>query len=514
MSDEAPYGPQRLRRSLSHFLIGKGVGALIGLIWLFSLVRVLPTRQYGAYFAFYAYVEVMILLTGWGIVQMQERFIPENYARHDKHTVYQLAYHVLAARVGLLLCGAGLVLVMRSWILGALGLDGFQRAFLIANGVLIVEGLCRTIDSYHDALLLQWKSQLSILTRNFGRVGVLLWLLSLHWQISVRTWLELELSVLTISLLLSGALFLNSQNLLRAEQPVRQYGLQWRRYFRFSMATFSGQLLFLMSNVDVVKLIINKRYGLAESAIFGFCLSLALIVQRYLPTYLLVGMVRPLFVVTQYEANSYAKLRELSGFFIKLNLLSLVPLSIFCAFYENSVIAVLSGSRFITDNHVLLLLLLIMIAQALRNCVLLVTVAQEDAKSLLVSTGVSAALFVPSAFLLSRMSVLFLLMALLLSEVGGLIYQWARCTKFRVRIDIIPRSLPGLIATNIVAIGATRLLLEIFGVSLRISLFLGLMACGGACVLLLRNGYFSDVEKRRISRMIPASCRRLLLNMQ
>lgn len=498
------YGAQRVRRSLLHFVLGKSAGALIGLAWLFTLVRVMPEADYGAYFTFYAYIEVMLLLSAWGSVQLMERFVPELHEQHRDGEVARLASALLRWR-GLLLIGT---VALLQWaqrpVLGLLGLQDYAQVFWLINGLLLAEGLCRMVDSFHEGLLMQRKSQFSVLFRNGIKTVTLLYMTVGDQTLSLQHWLQLELGLMALALLWSGGLFLATRRNLLREAPVAGQALDWRRYWRYGLYIFGCQLVWLLTSFDTLKIAVTRGFGLDAAALLGFCLALVLVVQRYLPTYLLAGMARPLFIVARQRADMADRLRQLSALFFKLNLAPLLPLLLLSCLYEDRLLQLSSGGKFDAGGGVLSLLLALLIVQALKNCQALVITALEDGQGALLGSVVAVAVFGGSALLLLPMGVQGLLLALLLAELASLAVQHGRIARQGVRLGLPLIPLLKLAVANGLALGLTMMLARASGLSAALELGLALLACGVGTLAVLARSYFDAGERARLAALLPA----------
>lgn len=511
---EPRYGAQRVRRSLLHFVMGKALGAVLGLSWLFALVRALPETDYGAYFTCYAYLELMILVSAWGSVQLLERFVPELHEQRRDGAVVALAAAVLRLRALLLAGTVALALALQAPLLRLLALPGHAEAFWLINGVLLAEGLCRTIDSFHDGLLRQRQSQLSVLFRNGLKVLALLVLLAQGVALDLVHWLRIELALMGLALAWSAGLYLASRRALLRKAQAAATPLEWARYWRYGLYIFGCQWIWMLTSMDALKILVNQRFGLETAALFGFCLALVLVVQRYLPTYLLVGLVRPLFIVARQREDQAQRLRELAALFFKLNLAPLLPLLMLSLLHEDALLALASGGRFEGGEQVLSLLLGLLIVQALKNCQALVLAALEDGRGALLASAVSAAVFgLAALLLLPRLGLQGLLLALLLAEGVSLAVQRRRVAGQGVQLQLPWGAVAGLLLANGLALALVQALVRLQGLGQGATLALAALACALATLGLIglsAGRFFDAAERQRLLGLLPAGLARRL----
>ncbi|MEQ1558607.1 MAG: hypothetical protein ABL933_06645 [Methyloglobulus sp.] len=60
------YGSERIKRGLTHFMLGKGVSAVAGLGATLLVIRALPIESYAAYSVLIALVDVLETVAGLG----------------------------------------------------------------------------------------------------------------------------------------------------------------------------------------------------------------------------------------------------------------------------------------------------------------------------------------------------------------------------------------------------------------------------------------------------------------
>lgn len=508
------YGAGQFRRSLMHFFVSKGIGALIGLAWLFLLVRALASSDYGAYFTLYAYIELMIVASACGLMQILERFVPELHDRHADRQVVSLSARLLIGRATLLLVFAALGQLFWSSLGPLIGVTLSAESWLFVHGILLVEGTCRTIDAYHDALLNQRRAQMSVLIRNGIKVLVLAVLMLDHEHVSLELWLRLEFAALCIALLASLLFVTKTQRQLSRAQTLSQR-LDWRRYASYGLYMQAYSLLWLLTSMDMVRLLVGRLYGLETAALFGFSLALALMIQRYLPTYLLIGMVRPLFIVAAQRSDRSVRLAGLLRLFIKLNALLLLPLLLISVWHEDELLSFLSGGKFHDGSGLLALLVGLLVLQALKSCQSLALVALEDGKGELLAAAAAAVVLLLGVLVGHHWGVQALVLAIYAAEVTVLGIQYARIRWRGMRFVLPWSAVSWLLLANSAVLLAMPLLMRDWGPSSSSRIFLDIAACAIASVFVLARYGLDAFDKdalrsvvpKRLSRWLPGSVR-------
>lgn len=415
----AHYGRDRLKRSLAHFMMGKLVGLCIGLGWMLLSVRVLSAEHYGVYVAFSGLSELLTLSLGFGLFAVVERYVPEMRLAGQVGSLRRLVLQALLLRVAALGLGCGAVAMAAPGILQALELRGHETAlrwFLVS---VIAEGVGRYAETVFNSLLLQSHSQVSILLRYGSRTAMMAWYWAGGEPVSLEAWCLIEAVCSVSSVVVSLLLLARTVGSERSEAQTTAK-LDWSRYMAFALPVFADELVLLFSSIDVAKLIVVRLFGPEVAALAGFCINLGWMLLRYLPTFLLIGMLRPLFVAAVHGAEPQARLKLLLGMLVKLNLFVMVPVIVVAAVHGDLLVAALSADRFPEGRTLLALLLLMVLTQAVRMSLAIVATVYEDGRGRLLSSLAGNGVFalgVVAAAVLDRPWVL--VAALVLADVAA-----------------------------------------------------------------------------------------------
>lgn len=371
------------RKSLRQFAAGRILSAVVGFATLLVLVRVLPRSDYGVYVALFASFEILQLAASPGAYAVVFRYVPELRVPQARTALVKLFRWLTAYRAVTLLLvaaafGAGAPLIAQT--LGAREADAAIRLFAV---VMIFEGLARFFDATFESLLEQGMAQLSILLRNSAKLLTMLALSDFaRTEFSLGTWLQAESLTSAFGCVVSAVLMtwhlrrrLDGIGGITSQAPHSQIGL--RRMFRFAVPTYFAQLLYIASGVELVKLLISRLGGPAAAAPFGFAAALTGTVNRYLPSFLLVGWLRPIFVSARNGENGVVYLATMSSVIIKFNLLMLMPVLVGLGVAGRQVVNALGGGRMDDAEHLLYLLSIVLLLQSFRSVVSLVGMTFE-----------------------------------------------------------------------------------------------------------------------------------------
>ena len=293
------YNGAVVRRSLMHFMVGKGLAGAIGLSMLVLLVRMLPREEYAIYIVLTALFEMLQMGSNLGAISAAYRYIPELRSRGNAWGLLQLSRQLLTFRFATLALSAGLLLLLGSHVAGWVGMPALLPVLHVYIYVLVFEGIARFTDILFDSLLLQGFSQISVLIRNGLRItGLLAFKLGLIGFVSfnILAWSSIEAIASGIGAICSVTLYMS--NVKVGPDVARPAGavLDYPRILRCSIPLYFSPIVTLAQGADVMKVLVARVSDAIQTGSFGFATALNTMIQRYLPAFLLIGMVRPLFV--------------------------------------------------------------------------------------------------------------------------------------------------------------------------------------------------------------------------
>jgi O-antigen/teichoic acid export membrane protein len=391
-----------LKRSAVHFLVGKGVSALLTLIILFWLVRLLSVEEYGAYVTFVAGMELTLSMASLGLPWVAARYLPE-FRLHASGSALRHFVWRLTARIALLLvASSALLYVAMPWLLAHLELvqqTDVARLFLL---VLLADGLGRHIrENTLEPLLQQGSAQISLVVRNI----VLLFLLSiaaLHGAVRLDHVVLAELTASILGAIL--AFYSLATHLHKHRGLLTQDGWQapnWRVMQHMARHMYFSRLVNLTYSPQVFVFLIQHYLGLEATALFGFLRKLYGQISRYLPATLLFSLVRPKLVASYIGEGGMADLARNANLVGKLSLFVLMPILVFVWLADGELLTLLSGGKFAQSGYYLAGLLMALILYSQRQ--ILETVAVASGKSHLCIWGASfGVLVLPLTYLLLK----------------------------------------------------------------------------------------------------------------
>lgn len=388
MTQEA-YSQAQVKRGLIHFLGGKSFTAVVGFLLLLTLVRLLPRSDYGTYIALTALLEIVQLSSNFGAINAAFRYIPELRIGQHGAALQRLTWQLTAFRLLTLALAVTLLHACAGTVAKWLDFPAMAPAIRLYGLVILSEGLARFLDVIFDSLLLQGYAQASILIRNGLRLVAAAYLLNTtgHDQpLDLLNWIVIEASASCLGAIVSMALlrtYLSKLERTTNNRPDTQHDITFDRMRAFALPTFGAQLLSLAQGPDAAKLLITKLASAAQTGAFGFAAMLNAMLQRYLPVFLLIGMVRPVFVAAKQNGRSPEDLVAMGNLLFKANVFFLCPFIAILMVAGNDIAKLLSGGKFPDAGSYMMLLVVLLVFQTLHAVLgLLALVAEESHASL------------------------------------------------------------------------------------------------------------------------------------
>jgi O-antigen/teichoic acid export membrane protein len=504
-SSSDPYSARRVKVSLVHFLIGKGLSAVIGVAWLLILVRVLPAASYGVYVILAATLEAVQLSSSLGLHGIAHRFVPELRGQRDGSGLLKLLTVLCILRAVSLLVFAAAIWFFTAEIADLLRSAELSIVVVPYLLVIVFEGYSRYVDVLLDSLLLQGFSQISILVRNGLRLAILVFLLlDSPDSFELLTLVKLEVVAASVGAVVSTLLlFLFALN-ERAAYPGPSRKLDFKRYFSYSMPAYVAQVIGLVYGTNAIKFIMSRSLGALQLGAFGFASALIGMIYRYLPVFLLIGMVRPLFVSARQRPDYGERLATLANVIFKLNAFIVLPMIALFSVLGAEIASVLSAGKFEAASAYLLLLAILLLLQSLHATLSLVALAMEDGRAGMHGTFLALLGLGAGLALLPALGGYGLCLGLLISELIWCGYVASRMLAHGVALRVdwggYSRMMLAAVVCWVAALSANAALGNDGYVALGYGIVVGLLAYFGACAWLKP---FSTAERAIINRVLP-----------
>lgn len=341
------YSLDAVRKGLVSMICGRIVSAALTFLTLLTIAHDLDVAEYGVYSMLLSILGLSLIYAGLGLDWISARYLPEYRANAGTPDVRRFVSRFLAARF-LSLCALALALLA--------GIETVARWFNIAEwtavlglylAVIVLEGQVRSVrGDIFEPLLLQGHSQINATVRALVFAGAV-WVLRRDGLSLVEVVVS-DLASSGVSLVLAQAQLAVVMRRRLGDHDRREH---WQPPpIRDVVATagynYTAQLIASLASTNTLLLIGAALIGPASVAGFGFCRTLAEQIYRYLPTQLLISVVRPKIVAAFSLDRRLSGLLESVHLLYKGNLIILMPLVIVSMACGDLMLDLLSGGRY------------------------------------------------------------------------------------------------------------------------------------------------------------------------
>lgn len=500
-----PFSSARVKRNLAHFAIGKFISAVLNLGLLLLVVRTLPVAEYGIYITLLALLEIAILLSDGGANGIAQRYISEARLPANLGSLPRLVWGAIAYRLLTLLLVGSVLAVFTIALLQALNVSVSVAVFHIYLIAIVFEGLCRYTDWIFDALLEQRLARISVVFRTGGKLLGVLGVIALHDELRLQQLVVIEGTVALLAACLSVVMLAGLIRRLPPPQSAPPTGhFSLRRMGPFALQIYLAQCVGLLYGPNAVKLVVTRLLGPVQAAVFGFAHSITFLLQQYLPSQLLAGLVRPVLVTRRARGGGDKELADSCNLILKINHFLIVPIIAFFAVQGSQFAAWLSDDKYISAGRLLFWLSALLVVQSLHFVLSLLTVALGHRSAIFWGTLAAVPGIAMGITLLDRFGSLGMVAGLWLSELLWCATTWGVlfASGFTFRLD----------GWGWMKIGGCGLVSAMAGYWVS-GLLGGQSVLALACSLLtVLAGYvltgslvkpFNDSERARINRLLP-----------
>ena len=315
------YGLTAISLSFRHFVTGKAFKVVSSLAILILLARVLEINQYAVYITFQGIIVLVGLIGTVGVQPVLFRYLPELRSAENNLMMYRMLW------VGVLL---------RALVVGLLFLIAVQFTPLIAEKFKLVEwqwlmvpyfliGIMHfttlTLSQSLESLLWQKQAQYTLAAGSLLKLVLLLAAAAIN-QLDLLTLIVIE--GIAEALMLSSLVYFG---LKRWQADEHRYAgdLGWwkqnaRRVLRFG---FFGCLVSqsrILYGSAPNRSLTAYYMPTGEIAIMGMADSIIKLARRFMPTRMLVSMVRPVFMARFSTDGDFQALVRMSNLVYRINL--------------------------------------------------------------------------------------------------------------------------------------------------------------------------------------------------
>ncbi|UCV17249.1 polysaccharide biosynthesis protein [Ferribacterium limneticum] len=393
----ARFGNVRVKRGLLNFFIGKSVSAVGGLLAMVLVVHGLSIGDFATYSILVALVEVFTAVSGLGLTHVILRYVPELYASYQASALRFIVLAAFGLRSIVLVCALGVAWLFSdsigSWI-------GVGNAIHALEAFLLIVALRSTnqfLSQILESMLHQGTAQTAFSLIAVGRCVGMLWLTNSNQvMLTDVIWLEVICEAGAMCVMLFGIFDSLWSKKSNGDENVDDdwHNTNRTEVIRFATSAYLQHLATLPFGGNTNRLVGGAMFGSVMMASFGFALSLYEYAKRYLPTQLLIGLIRPIVVARYTTTRNFSVAAGLCEQSLQVNLVILTAMLAVLLVCGEELLGLISGGKYVEHSVVLLCVLLVFLGLETQRLVLEVLAQMVDHYEILIPTNLFLSLSV------------------------------------------------------------------------------------------------------------------------
>jgi hypothetical protein len=397
------YSTSRVVSSLRRFALGKLVSAPLSLVLVVLLSAAMSTREYAAYVAAAAVLELGVAFGTLGIDWVAHTAVAGAQSRASPRALSALVRRMMGLAVLPYLVLAALLWASADALSAGLSHTAGAPLLRLYAVLLLMEGPHRMHRDHLLAVLMeQGAVQISQIVRVTTMLGALGVALVLAHPVQARDVALFEIVACCASMLCTlSALWGVVGN--RVSGPIAgdafERGLLGRKELRLAASAYASFMLTLLLGNEMTATLVARYLGEQATASFGFMTRILETVRRLMPMDLFYGVIRPVTIGRFHaSAQDSAVLIQDANLFLRANLLVLGAGLAMAMASGDRLIGMLSHGQVVAPAFVFAALLLTVATHSLRRTLELIALVSGHAKAFL-RASLSALVAPPGIYL-------------------------------------------------------------------------------------------------------------------
>lgn len=355
-----PYSQHNLRKGALHYLMGRGAAGLAGFLTVLLLVRYMDVSNYAAYTSLSGVVSICGMLSSLGLERAVSLYVPEGRMYRPVKELSRFIWTISAIRFFTVLLVTLLLYVVWAEVNRVISVSEF-KVFSAALACFIVgEAMFEHFSSVLQALVMQKTLTRLLIIQWAGRLVLIVAVVAvesrINWEQALWIFAIPELlGVLGFAVVLM--LYLRTLSDPEHIKSVNGVWPAWRKVADIGLHNYGFMLLATPPQGYFMKILAAVYLSEEVVAAYGFCVSLAERVRRYIPLHFFYNMLEPVIMASYLKNNNFHELSNRCQLLYKSNLLLMVPLIAWVAVAGHTIIGLLTGGKYQDLSWILLLVL-------------------------------------------------------------------------------------------------------------------------------------------------------------
>lgn len=387
------YSANRVRRSLGHFIAGRGVTSIASFAVAILLVRMMPVQDYAGYTALSGLLMTLMVISNGGIERIVPRYFPELRLKCADVELRRFCWQLTRLRLSLLLAILALLVVAYPYARLWLSIPDQPLMLSAFFCYVLTYGMSMHLNRAMQSLMLQRRATIAMAIEWFSKLALVgVWFSFSHTINLVKAvWIQ----GVTAGFGIIYMVYQLNRHLPSIEEgETTKEVLDYQQVRRMGTHNYLQALAGFHADPAVGKMLSSYFLPEAITASLGFAHSIAGVLRRYLPATLLLGLIEPTIMAKHSESNDFSKTAHLAAIVFKMNLFILVPVAIFVCVSGQPLVEIITGGKYGDSAWLISILLLVLMMESHRFVLQLIVNAVEKSE-LLLTSNLWSLLFVP-----------------------------------------------------------------------------------------------------------------------
>ncbi len=405
------YSSKRVKKGLGHYLLGRGMSAVISILVAILLIRLLSIVDYGVYTVLSGMMLLLTLLSSAGLERILPRYLSELRQAGAHRQLGAYCWKFLAVRIALF----AVLLLPLTLFSGAIaeyfGITDEWKILLVFYLYALVNAGSIHLQRTFQALLRQKEAVYGLILDGFVRLAIFIAI--------YLSGIELTLFIVFLVQLLGAILAfiflsLKLRTLLKRLEPTQEEKIEIepRKIVHFGWYNYLQQLSGLSYSPGTNKVLSGYLLGNVETAMLGFSYVVYELVKRYMPAMLLLGVIEPVFMARYRQNKKFSILNEMTRLVVKINLFFIVPFIAWAVFFIEPILGLVSAEKYPDTGWIISGLLVVLVFDSHRLALQLLCNAVDQSRLLFTSNLLFIVLFPLEVWAMVEFGLLGLLVSL------------------------------------------------------------------------------------------------------
>jgi O-antigen/teichoic acid export membrane protein len=343
------YSVARIREGIGHFVIGRGIAAVMALVVNIILVRILEEREYAAYVTLVALQLFLLTLSSHGIDRVVARYIPAAVVKDAWSGLSIFLLKLVSVKTASVTIILVISTLLATWLTITLNLPDFAHLLPAFWAYTLGFALFETLVSAAQALMLQHYVKVQLVLQWGLRLVTLFVLTEFDVAITLNVvlWIFAATSLLTtLGLAMSVFWYMRARvRDVKAHPPV-VWPQDMKPITQMGIHNYLQGLAWLPSSGASLRLLAASFLSVAVTGAFGFFQTLTGTLQRYMPIMLILGLIESIVAGRYEQERDIGQMNSTLSAALKVNLLILAPLIAWLVVAGQDVVILLTGGKF------------------------------------------------------------------------------------------------------------------------------------------------------------------------